>query len=167
MHFWGAIGYDFKSNLIEYSIPTNSNGKMSQVEYVNQILAPEVSKWCKESIKWCLEEDGDSGHRGQSKDNLVIQWKKANQMSQQPGALHSWYSNCPRSPDLTLIEEAWSYPKNYVKKRPHWDDQLVRELVKEGWDSIDQKWINEMVDAMPQLLEDCIRTGGQKVARRR
>ena len=38
VHFWGAIGYNFKSNLIEYSIPTNSNGKMTHKAYIYQIL---------------------------------------------------------------------------------------------------------------------------------
>jgi hypothetical protein len=51
VHFWGAIGYNFKSNLIEYSVPSNLNGKMSQEAYIDQIPKPEVSKWYKESIK--------------------------------------------------------------------------------------------------------------------
>jgi hypothetical protein len=167
IHFWGAIGYNFKSPLIEYTISTNNNGKMSQIGYRDQILKPEVAKWCKESIKWCLEEDGDSGHGGKSVKNLVIDWKKDNQMSQEQGALHSWYFNCPQLPDLAIVEECWSHLKQYVKKRPHWDDQLVREMVQEAWAKIPQRWINKLIESMPQLLEDCIASGGQKVARRR
>ena len=28
-HIWGAVGYDFKSDLTFYDVPTNTNGKMS------------------------------------------------------------------------------------------------------------------------------------------
>ena len=78
------------------------------------------------------------------------------------------YAVCPRChTDLALIEEGWSYPKDFVKKRPHWDDELVRELAHEGWDNFPQKWINEMVNRYPQLLQDCIDSKGQMVARRR
>lgn len=28
-HFWGAIGYNFKSELIQYDVPSNDNGKMT------------------------------------------------------------------------------------------------------------------------------------------
>ena len=59
------------SNLIEYKVSTNNNGKMSQEVYVNQILEKEVVNWCKQPSRWVLEEDGNSGHSNQSKDNLV------------------------------------------------------------------------------------------------
>lgn len=167
VHFWGAIGYNFKSNLIEYKIPLNNNGKMTMEAYKNQILDVEVLNWCKEETRWVLEEDGDSGHGNQSKDNLIIQWKKEHKLQKGSKTKNSWFANCPYSPDLALIEEAWSYPKNWVKKRPHWDDELVRELVYEGWKELPQKWINEMVDGYPQLLQDCIDANGQMVARRR
>ena len=127
----------------------------------------EVVNWCKESSRWVLEEDGDSGHGNQSKDNPVIKWKEAHKLQKGSKTKNSWYTNCPQSPDLALIEEAWSYPKNFVKKRPHWDDNLVRELAYEGWANLPQKWINEMVDGYPQLLQDCIDSKGQIVARRR
>jgi hypothetical protein len=140
---------------------------MSQEAYINQILEPEVRKWCKESIKWVLEEDSDSGHSNQSKENDVIKWKRDHGMAKGPQSIYSWFTNCPQSPDLALIEEAWSYPKQYIKKRPHWGDQLVRELAKEGWEAMPQKWVNEMVEGYPQLLRDCIESGGQIVARRR
>jgi hypothetical protein len=119
------------------------------------------------SIKWSLEEDGDLGQGNQLKGNPVIKWKKDYRMSQEPQSNHSWFFNCPQSPDLALIEECSSHPKQHVKKRPHWDDRLVKEMAQEAWTKMPQRWINELIESVPQFLEDCISTGGQKAARRR
>ena len=166
VHFWGAIGYNFKSPLIEYTVPSNTNGKMTQEVYVNQILNEEVIKWTKEPVEWVLEEDNDSGHGAKGLNNKVNQWKRAHGMSQSKDNLHKWYFNCPRSPDLAIIEDGWSYPKQYVKKRPHWNDEVVVELGKEGWDLMPQEFINKLVDSMPQRLQDVIDSGGQLVNQR-
>ena len=166
VHFWGAIEHNFKSNLVEYLVPSNNNGKMSQEVYVNSILNKVIINWPQEP-RWVLEEDGDSGHGNQSRENSVIQWKRDHGMEKGSKIKCSWFTNCSQSPGLALIEEAWSYPKDFVKNRPHWDDDLVRELAKKGWAALPQKWINEMVDGYPQLLQDCIDSKGQMVARRR
>lgn len=44
LHFWGAVGYNFKSELIEYDAG-NSNGKMNHKTYINYVLEPIVSEW--------------------------------------------------------------------------------------------------------------------------
>jgi hypothetical protein len=57
LHFWGAVGYNFKSPLIRYEVPTNQNGKMTHQVYIESILEPVVAEWCLEEDPWCLEED--------------------------------------------------------------------------------------------------------------
>ena len=42
VHAWAAVGYDFKSPLTFYTIPSNNNGKMTQKAYIEQILTPVV-----------------------------------------------------------------------------------------------------------------------------
>jgi hypothetical protein len=42
IHVWGAIGLNFKSNLVKYDVEGNTNGKLSQQAYINQILTSEV-----------------------------------------------------------------------------------------------------------------------------
>jgi hypothetical protein len=42
----------------------------------------------------------------------------------------------------------------------------VSELVQEGWEKVPQKWIDKLVDSMPQRLQDCIDSGGQMVQQR-
>ncbi len=96
-HFWAAIGYEFKSDLIEYKVSTNKNGKISQRVYHDTILEGVVKGWLDTGERFILEEDGDSGHgpRGQ---NIVKAWKT------KYGLKH--YFNCPRSPDWVPIENA-------------------------------------------------------------
>jgi hypothetical protein len=112
VHAWGAIGYNFKSPLQFYDIPSNSNGKMTQKAYIEQILEPIVQPWIDRGDDFVLEEDGDSGHGPpRSVGNIVKTWKKDH------GLEH--YFNCPGSPDLTPIEDAWQPTKQHVRHYGH------------------------------------------------
>lgn len=78
-HVWAAVGYGFKSPLVFYYVPGNSNGKMTLEVYRDQILEPIVKPWINDVISgrsgpFTLEEDGDSGH-GTGKKNIVRTWK--------------------------------------------------------------------------------------------
>ncbi|KAK4129395.1 hypothetical protein N657DRAFT_660760 [Parathielavia appendiculata] len=101
LHCWAAVGYDFKSPLVWYGVPGNSNGKMAMQVYRDHILEPVVGGWLRE---------------GQSFSNIVRAWKEQN-------GLESFF-NCAQSPNFSPIEKAWQGPKQYVKKRPCWDDEL-------------------------------------------
>ncbi|KAK4119375.1 hypothetical protein N657DRAFT_626809 [Parathielavia appendiculata] len=109
LHCWAAVGYDFKSQLVWYDIPGNSNGKMTMQVYRDHILEPVVGGWLREGQSFVLEEDNDSSH-GTSKSNIVRAWKEQS-------SLESFF-NCAQSPDFSPIEKAWQGPKQYVKKRP-------------------------------------------------
>lgn len=64
------MGDNFKSDMTFYRVPGNTNGKMSQQVYIDQILEPIVKPWLMAGHDFALEEDGDSGH-GPSKHNIV------------------------------------------------------------------------------------------------
>jgi hypothetical protein len=74
-HAWGAVGHNFKSDIALYEVSGNTNGKMSQRVYIDQILNLIVKPWLDRDDDFCLEEDGDSGH-GTSKSNIVRTWKQ-------------------------------------------------------------------------------------------
>ena len=152
LHCWAAVGYNFKSLLVWYNVPGNSNGKMSQKVYRDDILEPVVGSWLREGQSFVLEEDNDSGH-GTSKANIVRTWKKEN-------GLESFF-NCASSPDFSPIEKAWQGPKQYVKKRPCWDDEIVKELAEEGWAAVEQETINGWVDQIPQIFKVCLELEGR------
>jgi hypothetical protein len=71
-HVWAAVGYDFKSAVHFYQVPTNTNGKMCLETYRDEILEKVVGPWLDDGQQFVLEEDGDSGHgTGRNKDNIV------------------------------------------------------------------------------------------------
>ncbi|KAL7940339.1 hypothetical protein V8C42DRAFT_356317 [Trichoderma barbatum] len=73
-HFWGGIGYDFKSDLYEYRISTNNNGKMTAAYYRDHILQKVVKPWLDQGMTFILEEDRDSSHRAR----VTVDYKKKN-----------------------------------------------------------------------------------------
>ena len=137
-HIWGAVGYNFKSNLTFYKVAGNRNSKLSLSAYRDQILEPVVKKWLQTDPLFILEEDNDSGHGGGSQVNLVARWKRDNQLD--------YYFNSPNSPDLSPIENCWQVMKQHLKKFPHWDEFETRELACEGWGNVSQDFINDRVN---------------------
>ncbi|KAL8296168.1 hypothetical protein RB594_003633 [Gaeumannomyces avenae] len=62
VHAWAAVGYNFKSGLVWYNVPSNDNGKMTLQVYRDEILEPVVGAWLRDGQDFVLEEDNDSGH---------------------------------------------------------------------------------------------------------
>jgi len=156
-HTWAAIGHNFKSDLVYYTVPGNTNGKMSHQVYIDSILEPIVKPWIQDVKRgridpFILEEDGDSGHGGGKIQNPVRRWKAEN------GLKH--YFNVPSSPDLAPIENCWQAPKQNLRKIPHWDDDTTRAIINEGWEHVSIPFINERVSTMPQRLQAVIDGGG-------
>jgi hypothetical protein len=151
-HCWAAVGWNFKSPIYFYEVPGNTNGKMSQQVYIDQILEPIVKPWLDTGHDFVLEEDGDSGY-GPGKNNPVRTWKENH------GLKH--YFNCSNSPDLSPIENCWLPPKAHVRKFPHWDDSTTKELILEGWEQVSQEFINKQIDSMPERYRAVIEGAGK------
>ena len=98
-------------------MPGNTNGKVSQRVYIDQILGPIVKPWIDAHHDFVLEQ-GDSGH-GPGKSNIVRTWKQENKLE--------YYFNC-HSP----IENCWHRVKQHLHKYPHWDDNTTKVLIYEG-----------------------------------
>jgi hypothetical protein len=96
---------------------------------------------------------GDSGHGFGKGTNKVKFWKE------RYGLKH--YQNCAGSPDITLIENSFQVPKEYIKKYTHNDIEQLRVLALEGWAELKQETINKWVKEMPQRLKDVIKAGGK------
>lgn len=69
-HYWAAVGYNFRSDINFYEVPGNTNRKMSQKFYIDQILELIVKPWVNAYHDFVLEKDGDSGY-GPGKSNIV------------------------------------------------------------------------------------------------
>lgn len=109
-HYWAVVGYNFKSGIYFYNVPGNTNGKMSQQVYIDQILEPIVKPWIQTHQDFVLEEDGDSGH-GPGKSNIMRTWKEKNGLES--------YFNYHNSHDLAPIENCWQPVKQTLRKYPH------------------------------------------------
>ncbi|KAI8626066.1 hypothetical protein F5Y19DRAFT_466647 [Xylariaceae sp. FL1651] len=120
---WAAIGWNFKSKLIT------------------------------DGDDFILEEDGASGHGGNSDHNIVKQWKQNHGLN--------YFFNCPGAPDLAPIENAWRAPKGQVKRHAIWDKDALRTAAEEGWESLSQETINQWVEQVPARLLDVISAKGQ------
>ncbi len=72
---WAAVGYYFKSDLVFYDLPGNTNGKMSLMVYRDQILEHVGKPWLFEGKDFVLEEDSDSGDGKAQNRNIVQVWK--------------------------------------------------------------------------------------------
>ncbi|KAF1813823.1 hypothetical protein P152DRAFT_506644 [Eremomyces bilateralis CBS 781.70] len=136
------------SDLISYTTPTNTIGKMSQRVYIDSVLNPIIKPWIQNGDNFVLEEDQDSGHApARTKENIVKLWKEKN------GLEH--YFNCAGSPDLAIIEDCFQPMKQHLKKFTHWEPDETQQLLKEGWDGIKQDWIMRLqavIDAEGQII---------------
>jgi hypothetical protein len=148
LHVWAAVGHDFKSELVFYEVPGNTNGKMSQKVYRDVILEGLVQSWLTRGDQFILEEDGDSGHGPGKKNNIVKQWKTAH------GLKH--FFNTPGSPDLSPFKPCWRIVKAHVAKFDTWTTDQLRNAILEGWEEVTQDRINRLVDKMPQVMKDVI-----------
>lgn len=101
---WAAVGYYFKSDLVFYDLPGNTNGKMSLKVYRDQILEPVGKPWLFEGKDFVLEEDSDSGDGKAQNRNIVRVWKSENNLE--------YFFNYASSPDLSPLRIAGSPPSN-------------------------------------------------------
>ncbi|KAL0469508.1 hypothetical protein QR685DRAFT_588997 [Neurospora intermedia] len=124
IHYWATISYNFKNQLVWYD---------------NKILKP---------VDFVLEENNNSnyGSKGnrRGKKNIVKQWKEENGLK--------YYFNCSGYPDFIPINKVWQSPKQYLRKRGKWDDEICWELVEEGWTALTQERINLWINIIPQIL---------------
>jgi hypothetical protein len=151
VHTWAAVGYDFKSEIHFYDVG-NRNGKMTQAYYKSVILGEIVQSWLDRGDEFVLEEDGDSGHGPRSAQLKTFKEKMGLR----------YYINCAGSPDLAPIENAWKGPKQRSRSVPHWTQEVLRELVFEGWKDLSQESINRQILDMPRRLRQVAETMGQR-----
>jgi hypothetical protein len=157
-HAWGDVGFDYKiDKLVLYDVPGNTNGKMSQRAYINQILEPHVLPQVEDAgrDRFILFEDNDSGH-GPGRKNIVRTWKEDHGVN--------YLFNAPRSPDLNCIENCWQPVKQYVATANHWDEDDTINLIHEGWDRVKQSSINKWVKSMPNRIDACLDRDGRLTA---
>lgn len=103
LHCWAVVGYNFKSDIYFYEVPSNGNGKMTHDVYISSILKPVIKPWLDRKEDFVLKEDDDSSHDTGKTRNKVKTWKAKHDLKH--------YFNCAQSPDLSIIENCWQSTK--------------------------------------------------------
>lgn len=151
LHCWTAVNYNFKSDIYLYNVSGNSNDKMTHQMYINFILELVVKSWLERGNDFVLEDD-DSRHDTSKTRNSIKKWKKNHELEH--------YFNCASSSDLAIIENCWQSFKQHVRKYPHWDEASLRQLIKNDWARVSQRFINEKTCEMFERLQSIIDAKG-------
>ncbi len=122
-HCLAGIRYKFKSNIIFYNVPGNTNGKMSLQVYIDQILEPVIKLLLLKKQDF-VKEDGDIRHCKANNRKIVRKWKEENNLD--------YFFNFAFSTNLSPIENCWQPLKQHLKKYSHLDDHTKKELIVEG-----------------------------------
>lgn len=128
---------------------------MSLQVYRDVVLDGEVKQWLAVETPdgFIIEEDNDSGYGTGKKKNIVRDWKEAYGLR--------CFFNVPRSPDLSLIENAWRAPKEEIAKCNTWDEYDLKAKAEEGWAKLTPETINKWCDLLPQRYLDVIANEGR------
>jgi hypothetical protein len=157
VHFWAAVGINFKSRLLFYDCG-NSNGAMTNSVYCN-ILRDEVARWQAQEPErpFILVEDRASGHGAHKTEVFGIQegadWPKSRkgrniviQVKSDLGI--KWVFLPPASPDLNIIETVWKALKQKFEARgtAAMTKEDKQAILTEIWEEeISKEWINELI----------------------
>ncbi len=146
-HVWASMSHNFKSDIRFYDVSSNTNEKMSQRVYIDQILKLVFKSWLDRDDDFCLKEDNDSEH-DINKNNILRKWNKENELKS--------YFNCASFLNLSSIVNCWQSLKQHIRKFSHWDETITVELIYEEWVTISQHFINSKMAEMPKRLQAMI-----------
>ena len=70
----------------------------------------------------------------------------------------------PYSPDLNPIETVWNWMKDWIDG--HYDNKLnydqLRAAVKDAWEALPDRILNDLIDEMPKRCEAVIKANGHQ-----
>lgn len=147
---WGAIGHNFKSNLVFFQSSVTSD------TYFNNAIVGSALKQNADYVyginSWYYQQDNARPH---------VSRKTLNNLHNIGINLLPFWP--PHSPDLSPIEIVWAIMGKRVEKfRPKtvYDLKVVIQYV---WDNLSFHTINSLIDSFPRRLRKCIQNRGSQV----
>ncbi|KUJ21351.1 Piwi-domain-containing protein [Mollisia scopiformis] len=146
VHFFGAVGYGYKSPLINIH-GTGKSGAFTQTDYLAQVLKPYIQDFLAAFAAVLgpgktpqFMEDGNSAHGHKTTSNICATWRTSMGITLFP--------HPAVSPDMNPIEKCWRRIKQALHRRlrqPTTEVQMVVAVLEE-WDKIPQEWINGLIE---------------------
>ena len=133
VHFFGAIGYGYKSQLVSIH-GSGQNGAFTQVDYLTQVLQPYILSFLAAFGAVCgtpqFMEDGNSAHGHKSTTNPCARWRASQGITLFP--------HPAISPDMNPIEKCWRRIKQALHRRPRQptNEAEMEAVVREEWEKI-------------------------------
>lgn len=154
LHVWGAIGYYGKTEL--YCFQENLNSKVYQ-RILKQNLKESKLIYSSDAPKtlagnWTFLQDNAPSHKAKKSMEVV-----------QELAEDRFISHPAKSPDLNPIENIWAYLDRKVKAAEITSIQSLQRFLKKQWKTLPWRQIRNCVNSMPQRLELCIESGGNRL----
>ncbi len=103
------------------------------------------------TTNWRFQQDGDSKHRCTKAKYFFMQHKVR---------VLLWPSN---SPDLSPIENLWSWIKREVDKLEPKDLDDLEVAIEEVFKKIDKNLLFSLIESMPKRLKLCIESNGETI----
>jgi hypothetical protein len=145
---------------------TNKQGQparnITTAEYhdvLTKTLLPEGSKLIRKggvSTPWTFQQDNDPTHK---RATAVIQ-QFSNQHTTPVQLLQPWPGN---SPDLSPIENVWSYVDRKLKARVINNLQEFKTAVQEELANLPSEYISSLFNSMPRRMKAVIQEGGGRI----
>ena len=147
---WGAIGHNFKSNLVFFQRSVNSDTYFNDAIIGSDLILNANYVYGRNC--WYFQQDNARPHV--SKKTL------ANLRNTGINLFPFWPAH---SPDLSPIEIVRAIMGKRVKKfRPKTVQDLVM-ILKYVWDNLNFHTINALIDSFPRRLQKCIQNRGSQV----
>ncbi|KAK5731804.1 hypothetical protein LTR17_011016 [Elasticomyces elasticus] len=119
-HYFAVVGYGYKPDLYEYTVPSNKTGKMSGKVYV-ELLRKCLKPLLDDGEDFTLEEDRDGAYKSKE----AVEYKK------EIGP--KTYLNGTASPDLSVIENPVARSsKAYFRKHARYDAESIRRQAEDS-----------------------------------
>lgn len=141
---WGCISYNGVGKL--HFIEGNMN-KLMYLDILRENLGASVESLGL-SKQYKFYQDNDPKH----KSYLAREWLLYNT----PKTLDT----PPQSPDLNPIENVWKYLKQRMQQKHIYTKEALVSLLQTEWDSIDQEYIRNLIDSVPDRLRNVIEQNG-------
>ena len=147
---WGAIGKDFKSELVIFEENVTADVYIEQVIYGSNLIFDADDHYVYD--RWVFQQDNARPH---------IALKTMEHLRElQVKLLANWP---PYSPDLNIIEVVWAIMKrrlNAIQARTLAD---VKRVVLQVWEDLSFETINNLVEQMPKRMKALVNKNGETV----